>query len=111
MSARVVMNLEHGLTSSAIDPGQNGGTWLSLWQHEEVVMVKLSTPSLQAPWLTLTKELGMSASRATASRETATEEASAEASAAATQTGRGGAAAWRPPAAEPGPEPKTSGRS
>ena len=111
MSARIVVNLEHGLAESAIDRSPDGGTWLSLWQGREVVIVKLSTPSVQALWLTLTKELGMSASRETASCDTATEEASAEASAAATQTWRGGAAAWRPPTAEPGPAPKTSGRS
>ena len=109
MSARIVVNLEHGLAESAIDRGPDGGAWLSFWHSREVVVVKLSTPSLQALWLTLTKGLGMSASRETASRETATEEARADASAAATQTGRGGAAACQ--AAEPGPEPKTSGRS
>ena len=111
MSARIVVNLEHGLAESAIDRSPDGGTWLSLWQGREVVIVKLSTSSLQALWLTLTKQLGVSAGRETASRDTATEASSAAASTAATKTGRGGAAAWRPPAAEPGPEPKTSGRS
>jgi hypothetical protein len=59
MSARIVVNLAHGLAESAIDREPEGGTWLSLWQTEEVVVVKLSTPSLQALWLTLSRELGM----------------------------------------------------
>ncbi len=105
MSARIVVNLEHGLAASAIDRGLDGGTWLSLWQGREVVIVKLSEPSLQALWLALTKELGMSVG------ETAPGDERAEASAAATKTGRGEAAAWRRPAAEAAPAPTTAERS
>jgi hypothetical protein len=59
MSARIVVNLAHGLAESAIDHGSDGGTWLSFQQGRELVLVKLSTPSLQTLWLTLTRELGM----------------------------------------------------
>lgn len=61
MSARIVVNLEHGLAESAIDRAPDGGVWLSLWQGSEVFLVKLSTPSLQALCLTLAKDLAESA--------------------------------------------------
>lgn len=57
MSARIVVNLEHGLAGSAVDRTPDGGVWLSLWQAGEVVMVKLSLPSLQAVCLALAKDL------------------------------------------------------
>lgn len=59
MSARVVVNLSHGLASSAIDRDPDGDNWLSLWQLDEVVVVKLSSASTRALWLALSKELGM----------------------------------------------------
>ena len=67
MSARIVVNLAQGLAKSAIDRGFDGGTWLSLSQGGEVVIVKLSTPSLEALQLTLAKELAMPAGDAAAS--------------------------------------------
>lgn len=67
MSARIVVNLAQGLAECVIDRGPDGGTWLSLWQGREVVIVKLSTPSLQALQLTLAKALGMPAGEAAAS--------------------------------------------
>jgi hypothetical protein len=92
MSARIVVNLEHGLAESAIDREPEGGTWLSLWQSDEVVLVKLSTPSLQALWLTLSKELGLRAGEPSAPEP-------ADASGAPCGDGCGA----RPPAAEPAP--------
>jgi hypothetical protein len=53
-----------GLAQSAIDHSPGGGTWLSLWQGREVVIVKLSMPSLEALLLTLAKELGANAGEA-----------------------------------------------
>ena len=61
MSARIVVNLAQGLASSAIDRAPDGGTFLSIWQGGEVVIVKLSAPSLQALQQTLARELGMPA--------------------------------------------------
>ena len=61
MSARIVLNLAQGRAECAIDRAPDGGTWLSLWQGREVVIVKLSTPSLEALQLALAKELGMTA--------------------------------------------------
>ena len=60
MSARIVVNLEHGLAESAIDRTPDGGVWLSLWQGHEVVIVKLSMPSLQALCVALAKDLALS---------------------------------------------------
>jgi hypothetical protein len=104
MSARIVVNLEQGLTQSAIDHSPSGGTWLSLWQGPEVVIVKLSRPSLQALWQTLTKELGPSAG------EKAGEGAGDQAPAGATASGRGAATAWQPPLPEPRLEPRPAER-
>jgi hypothetical protein len=59
MSARIVVNLAQGPAECAIDRGPDGGTWLSLRQGAEVVLVKLSTPSLEALWLTLARGLAM----------------------------------------------------
>jgi hypothetical protein len=73
MSARIVVNLEHGLAESAIDRAPDGGVWLSLWQASEVVLVKLSLPSLQALCLTLAKDL---AETATAAEDVGTPDAS-----------------------------------
>jgi hypothetical protein len=64
MSARIVVNLEQGLAGSAIDRTPDGGVWLSLWQASEVVIVKLSLPSVQALCLTLAKDLAESAAPA-----------------------------------------------
>jgi nucleoside-diphosphate-sugar epimerase len=64
MSARIVVNLEHGLAGSAIDRAPDGGVWLSLWQASEVVIVKLSLPSLQVLCLTLAKDLAATAAPA-----------------------------------------------
>jgi len=61
MSARIVVNLAEGLAQSAIDRAPDGGTFLSLWQGGEVVIVKLSAPSLEALQRTLARELGMPA--------------------------------------------------
>ena len=61
MSARIVVNLAQGPDSSAIDRAPDGGTFLSLWQGGEVVIVKLSAPSLEALQRTLARELGMPA--------------------------------------------------
>lgn len=58
MSARIVVNLAEGLAQSTIDRAPDGGTFLSLWQGGEVVIVKLSTPSLEALHAMLAKELG-----------------------------------------------------
>jgi hypothetical protein len=85
MSARIVVNLEHGLAESAVDRTPDGGVWLSLWQASEVVIVKLSLPSLQTLCLTLAKDLAQS---------TAT---------AADNSGAPDSAGPRPPAAEPEP--------
>ena len=103
MSARIVVNLEQGLAQSAIDHSPSGGTWLSLWQGREVVIMKLSTPSLQALWQTLTKELGPSAA------ETAGEGATEQTPGAAASD-RGEARAWQPPLQEPRVAPRTSDR-
>ncbi len=59
MSVRIVANLSLGLAEFAIDHGPDGGTWLSMKQGGESVIVKLSTPSLEALQLTLAKELGL----------------------------------------------------
>ncbi len=59
MSARIVVNLAQGLAEFAIDHGPDGGTWLSMKQGGENVIVKLSMPSLEALQLTLAKELGL----------------------------------------------------
>ena len=59
MSARIVVNLAQGPAECAIDRGPEGGTWLSLRQGAEVVIVKLSAPSLEALHLVLGKELGV----------------------------------------------------
>jgi hypothetical protein len=64
MSARIVVNLEHGLAESAVDRTPDGGVWLSIWQASEVVIVKLSLPSLQALCLTLAKDLAETAAPA-----------------------------------------------
>jgi hypothetical protein len=85
MSARIVVNLEHGLAESAIDRTPDGGVWLSLWQGREIVIVKLSLPSLQALCLTLAKDLAV------------TDAAAAE------DVGTPDASGPRPPAAEPQP--------
>ena len=74
MSARLVVNLADGLAQSAIDHAPDGGTWLSLWQGREVVIVKLSTPSLQALHQTLSRELGSSAAGERTPRDRATGE-------------------------------------
>jgi len=87
MSARIVVNLEHGLAESAIDRAPDGGVWLSLWQGREVVIVKLSMPSLQALCLTLAEDLAVTAAPA------------AEDADAPDATGP------RPPAAEPASAP------
>jgi hypothetical protein len=83
MSARIVVNLGHGFAESAIDRTPDGGVWLSLWQASEVVIVKLSLPSLQALCLTLAKDVALSI--------------------AAEDAGAADATGPRPPAAEPEP--------
>jgi hypothetical protein len=92
MSARIVVNLEHGFAESAIDHTPDGGVWLSLWQGREVVIVKLSLPSLQALCLALAKDLALS---------TAT---------AADDAGAPDATGPRPPSAEPEPWSASAGR-
>jgi hypothetical protein len=59
MSARIVLNFEHGLTASAVERRPQGGTFLSLWQPGGVLIVKLSEASLHALWLELSKAVGM----------------------------------------------------
>jgi hypothetical protein len=103
MSARIVVNLEQGLAQFAIDHSPSGGTWLSLWQGAEVVIVKLSTPSLEALWHTLTKELGPGVA------ETASGGAT-EQTTGATPSERGEARAWQPPLPEPRLEPRPAER-
>jgi hypothetical protein len=83
MSARIVVNLGHGFAESAIDRTPDGGVWLSIWQASEVVIVKLSLPSLQALRLTLAKDLALSTT--------------------ADDAGAPDATGPRPPAAEPEP--------
>ncbi len=56
MSARIVVNLAHGLAECALERGPDCGTWLSLSQGPEVVVVKLSTPGLDALRLALARE-------------------------------------------------------
>lgn len=65
MSARIVVNLAHGPAECALDHGPDGGIWLSLRQGPEVVLVKLSTPSLEALWLTLARGLAMAVGEGT----------------------------------------------
>jgi hypothetical protein len=106
MSARIVVNLTHGLALSAIDRDADGGVWLSLWQTEEVVLVKVSTPSAQALWLALSKELGMLSARGNGA---AGDGAGCEATATGTEAAGDAAerpsvtAPPRPPAREPAP--------
>jgi hypothetical protein len=66
MSARIVVNLAQGPAECAIDRGPEGGTWLSLRQGAEVVIVKLATASLEALQLMLARELGGTSSEGTA---------------------------------------------
>lgn len=87
MSARIVVNLEHGLAESAIDRAPDGGVWLSLWQPGEVVIVKLSMPSFQALCRALAKDLAET--DLTAAEDGGTPDASGP----------------RPPAVEPEPPP------
>jgi hypothetical protein len=91
MSARIVVNLGHGFAESAIDRTPDGGVWLSLWQGREVVIVKLSMPSLQALCATLAKDLALST--------------------AADDAGAPDATGPRPPAAEPEPWSAPAGRA
>jgi hypothetical protein len=93
MSARIVVNLGHGFAESAIDRTPDGGVWLSLWRGREVVIVKLSMPSLQALCVTLAKDLALSTTPA------------AEDAVAPDATGP------RPPAAEPEPWSAPAGRA
>lgn len=57
MSARIIVNLAQGLADCAVDRTPDGGTWLSLRQGPEVVIVKLTTPSLEMLQRALAKEL------------------------------------------------------
>ena len=66
MSARIVVNMAQGPAECALDRGPDGGLWLSLRQGAEVVLVKLSTPSLEALWLTLARGLAMAVGDGTA---------------------------------------------
>jgi hypothetical protein len=59
MSVRIAVNLALGPADCALDRGPDGGRWLSLRQGGEVVLVKLSTSSLEALWLTLARGLAM----------------------------------------------------
>jgi hypothetical protein len=59
MSARIVVNLAQGPAECALDRGPDGGAWLSLRQGAELVLVKLTTPSLEALWLALARGLAM----------------------------------------------------
>ena len=59
MSARIVLNFEHGLTASAVERRPQGGTFLSLWQPGGVLIVKLSEASLHALWFELSKAVGI----------------------------------------------------
>ena len=61
MSARIVVNLTPGIAECAIDHAVDGGAWLSLWKGSEVVIVKLSTSSLEALERAIAKELTMTA--------------------------------------------------
>ena len=63
MSARIVLNFSNGLAECAIERGHDGGSWLSLWQGAEVVLVKLSMPSLGALHLVLAQHVGAAAER------------------------------------------------
>jgi hypothetical protein len=107
MSARIVANFSHGLALSAIDCDADGGVWLSLWQTEEVVLVKLSTPSAQALWLALSKELGMLSGQGNGTPGHATGCAAgasgAEAAGDAAKCPGATASPARPPAPEPAP--------
>lgn len=58
MSARIVVNLAHGLASIAVTSDLDGGTWLSVWHPDEVVAVKLSRASAHTLWLELSKVFG-----------------------------------------------------
>jgi hypothetical protein len=82
MSARIVVNLAQGPAECAIDRGPDGGTWLSLRQGAEVVIVKLVAASLEALQLMLARELGGAPSEGRA-------------------TGNEGVASNVPPAGEP----------
>lgn len=73
MSARIVVNLTDGLAQSAVDRAPDGGTWLSLWQGREVVIVKLTTLSLQALHEALGRELTSRAAGESATSATAAE--------------------------------------
>jgi hypothetical protein len=74
MSARIVVNLTDGVAQSAIDRAPDGGTWLSLWQGREVVIVKLTRPSLQALHQMLGRELGAGVASESATPATAPDE-------------------------------------
>ena len=63
MSARIVLNFSNGLAECAIERGHDGDSWLSLWQGTEVVLVKLSMPSLGAMHLVLAKHVGATTER------------------------------------------------
>jgi hypothetical protein len=56
MSARIVLNLAQGLAECRVDRAPDGGTWLSLRQGPELVIVKLSALSLTALQLALAQE-------------------------------------------------------
>jgi hypothetical protein len=66
MSGRIVVNLALGPADCALDRGPDGGNWLSLRQGGEVVIVKLSTSSLEALWLALARGLAMAVGDGTA---------------------------------------------
>jgi hypothetical protein len=66
MSARIVLNLSNGVAGCAIDRGPDGGTWLSLHQGSELVLVKLSPASLAALHRALGKQLAVPADGAVA---------------------------------------------
>lgn len=65
MSARIVVNLSNGQAGCAIDRSPDGGTWLSLHLGSELVLVKLSPPSLVALHRALGKHLAVAADGAT----------------------------------------------
>jgi hypothetical protein len=88
MSARIVLNFSNGLAECAIDRGHDGGTWLSLWQGTELVLMKVSMPSLAALQLLLARHLAAAGERG-----------------ALAERGRAPGAQGEPPDAQRGPAP------
>ena len=54
MSVRLHLDFRHGLTQSAVEPMADGDLGLPLLHQNQVVIVRMSEPSLAALWMTLT---------------------------------------------------------